>query len=228
MSAAKLLRRMGRQVRRLLGEEQSFGLAKLDWKLRPYLDFRGGIFVEAGANDGLNQSNTLYFEKYRGWTGLLVEPVPELAERCRRNRPVCVVENCALVAEDYPSPTVPMTYCNLMSVVRGGMKTAAEEEGHVRVGCEIQNVERYELESPARTLTQVLLGHGFERFDFLSLDVEGYELAALRGLDLERFRPAWMLIEARYRIEIESFLSPLYDPVAELSVHDVLFRRRGC
>src|SRR5262245_59004648 len=126
MSAANLFRRMGRQVRHLLGEEQSFGLAQLDWKLRPYLDFCDGIFVEAGANDGLRQSNTLYFEKYRGWTGLLVEPVPELAERCRRNRPGCVVENCALVAEDYAAATVPMTYCNLMSVVRGGMKSSAE------------------------------------------------------------------------------------------------------
>lgn len=35
---------------------------------------QGGVFVEAGAYNGEHLSNTLYFERYRGWTGLLVEP----------------------------------------------------------------------------------------------------------------------------------------------------------
>jgi hypothetical protein len=35
----------------------------------------GGVFIELGANDGLTQSNTAFFEFSRGWTGLLVEPV---------------------------------------------------------------------------------------------------------------------------------------------------------
>ena len=44
----------------------------LDAKLEQHLDFDGGFFVEAGANDGLTQSNTYYFERWRGWRGLLV------------------------------------------------------------------------------------------------------------------------------------------------------------
>jgi hypothetical protein len=38
---------------------------------------RGGFFIEAGAHDGVEASNTLYFEKKMGWTGLLVEPNPD-------------------------------------------------------------------------------------------------------------------------------------------------------
>ena len=38
----------------------------------------GGFYVEAGAYDGEELSNTLLFELYRNWTGLLVEPNPEV------------------------------------------------------------------------------------------------------------------------------------------------------
>ena len=33
-----------------------------------------GFFIEAGANDGLNQSNTFLLESVLKWNGLLVEP----------------------------------------------------------------------------------------------------------------------------------------------------------
>jgi hypothetical protein len=42
-------------------------------------DFQqNGTFVEAGANDGVTESNTLALETEYGWTGLLAEPVPWL------------------------------------------------------------------------------------------------------------------------------------------------------
>src|SRR5215471_8305446 len=37
---------------------------------------RGGVFVEFGALDGLETSNTLFFERERGWDGLLIEANP--------------------------------------------------------------------------------------------------------------------------------------------------------
>ena len=79
---------------------------------------------------------------------------------------------------------------------------------------------------PARTLSAILESHGVRRIDLLCLDLEGYEPSALRGLDLERHRPAWMLVEAWNRPAIEDLLAPWYDPVAELSHHDVLYRIR--
>ena len=36
---------------------------------------KDGFFVEAGADDFMLNTNTLYFERLHGWTGLLVEPV---------------------------------------------------------------------------------------------------------------------------------------------------------
>lgn len=214
-------------ARRLLRRFQrpSFALNDLDRKLLRWLDRRGGFFIEAGANDGITQSNTLYFERYRGWTGLLVEPIPELAERCRRNRPGCIVENAALVARGDPRDEVSMQYCNLMSIVEGAMKSEAADREHLERGRAVQRIDTYEVKVRARTMDDVLAEHCITRVDFLSLDVEGYELEVLKGMT--SVRPDYMLIEVRDRPAVEAWLKPAYDAVALLSHHDVLFRRRS-
>ena len=200
-----------------------YGLNELDRKLERYLDFDRGTFVEAGANDGVNQSNTFYFERHRGWRGLLVEPVPDLAERCRRNRPKAVVEACALVPFERAGETVTMTYANLTSIVRGAMKTPEEEARHIASGSALQNVAPYELQVVGRPLSELLDRHGLAPVDLLSLDVEGFELQALKGIDFTRHRPRFILVEARYREEIDAFLAPHYAVRDVLSHHDVLY-----
>lgn len=78
---------MKRLLRNRLGKmKRYYGLGELDQKLEAWLDYDGGYFVELGANNGLKQSNTAYFEKWRGWTGVLVEPIPHLYLQCRQNR----------------------------------------------------------------------------------------------------------------------------------------------
>lgn len=204
-----------------------YGLNDLDKKLEPYIDFDEGIFVEAGANDGQTQSNTAYFARHRGWRGLLVEPIPELAARCRVARPESVVENCALVASDAEGQFVPMTYCGLMSVVEGGWSDPEAERAHVETGRQIQSLTTYHVDVPGRSLSSLLDRHKMTHVDLLSLDVEGFERQALEGLDLRRHRPRFILVEARFREEIDKLLLPYYEVVAELSHHDVLYRAKS-
>jgi len=207
-------------------QKQYYGLNELDRKLEPYIDFDNGIFVEAGANDGQTQSNTAYFARHRGWRGLLVEPIPELAARCRVARLESVVENCALVAPDADGQTVPMTYCGLMSVVEGGWSDPAAERAHVETGKQVQSLTTYHVDVPARSLSALLDQHNMTHVDLLSLDVEGFERQALEGLDLKRHRPRFILVEARFREEIDRLLLPYYEAIAELSHHDVLYRAK--
>jgi FkbM family methyltransferase len=210
-----------------LGRRRSFALNELDRQIEPFLDFDRGTFIEAGANDGLQQSNTLYFERYRQWTGLLVEPIPDLATRCRRNRPRCRVENVALAPHGHPQTHLAMRFCGLMSVVKGGMKSFREELEHVQAGSACQRLQPYDVTVPVATLSDLWDRHQLEEVDLLSLDVEGYELQALQGLDFDRHRPGWMLIEARYREDIDAYVLPWYEAIAELSHHDVLYKRRA-
>lgn len=209
----------------------SYGLDRLDRTLERWLDMDGGVFIEAGANDGVFASNTLYFERHRGWSGLLVEPIPELAERCLRNRaPRTGVALCALGGPEEAGRIVPLTYCNLMSVVRGAFADPAEEREYIRLGREAQPdmvEDTYEVFAAIRTLSSLIDAFGLRRVDLLVLDVEGFERQALRGLDLARHRPRFILVEAVFHeVEIRNWLSTHYDFVAELGHKDLLFRAR--
>ena len=207
--------------------QRHFALNDLDKKLEQYLNFDGGVFVEAGANDGVKQSNTLHFEACRGWHGLLIEPVPELARKCRLNRPRSIVEAVALVAPMEAGRPVTLRYADLMSVIKGGMKTAEEEQKHVEAGIKVQELSNtFDIEVPSATLSRLLDKHGISQVHLLSLDLEGYERKALEGLDFSRHRPQFILVEARYRKEIEQYLAPYYELKEELSHHDLLFQCR--
>ena len=211
-----------------LGIPRSFALNELDLKLdRIMSGKRGGFFIEAGANDGLAQSNTLFFERFRGWSGLLVEPIPENFERCQTNRPTAIVANAALVPFDFVEPTVQMRYCNLMSMVKGGLRSAEDEAVHIEAGGKVQGgIGTYEVAVRARSLQSILDYHGIKYADLVVLDVEGFEAPVLRGIDFNRFEASNLLIEARYQDEIEEAIGERYEMVEQLSYHDLLYRPR--
>jgi FkbM family methyltransferase len=203
----------------------------LDQKLERHMDFDGGFFVEAGANDGVAQSNTYYFEKIRGWTGLLVEPEPTLAAVCRRNRRASVVQ-AALVAVEVPMATVELHVAGLMSTVTGAMGDAEATARHVQAGLAVQNLTvTRRVRAPARTLSALLDEAGISRpIDLLSLDVEGAEPGALRGIDYERHAPKFICVEVRDAVAITAVLEPRYrllEVLADVGSHrDLLYTMR--
>lgn len=206
------------------------GLRGLDRLLEGHLDFDDGRFIEAGANDGFKQSNTYYFEKLRGWTGLLIEPVPALAAEARRNRHGPVIE-AALVAPEAVG-IAELQFAGLMSTLTGALGDSAATRHHVELGLQLQRLPAtYTLQVPARTLSSILDEVGWSgEIDLLSLDVEGGEPGALRGVDWERHAPRYLCIEARNRPAVEAALGSRYDVVAVLTdtgtSQDVLYRRR--
>jgi FkbM family methyltransferase len=197
----------------------------MDAKLNEILDLDGGYFVEAGANDGFTQSNTYWLERFRGWTGLLIEPMPELADEARRSRPQASVRQCALVPFDYEEPTVHMRFGDLMSTVDG-----VHEDDWETLGTVLGWRDSYEADVEARTLSSVLDEVNAPEVDLLSLDVEGFEAPVLRGLDLDRHAPRYVLVEihneSRDRPKIDEVLAERYTAEGWLSPLDLLYVRR--
>ncbi|WP_395752795.1 FkbM family methyltransferase [Prosthecobacter sp.] len=173
----------------------------LDLQLERLLPRRGGWYVEAGAYDGFQQSNTYYFAKMKGWRGVLVEPLPPLAQRCKKRRRESNVVCCALGAPENAGSTVKLRHAGLMTMVRGALADDATEHARASSGLQGQGLPPLEqfVEAPVRTLTDVLVETGTPwDFDLLSLDVEGFEADALRGLDLSRFVPRAICVEVRH------------------------------
>jgi hypothetical protein len=61
-------------------------LNSLDKKLLKYLNFKDGFYIECGAYDGVNQSNTWYFEKNLNWKGVLIEPNKKNFSELKKNK----------------------------------------------------------------------------------------------------------------------------------------------
>ena len=203
------------------------GKYNLDFILEAYLPTKG-VFLEVGAIDGLYASNTYYLERMRGWSGILIEPVPYFFRECVRHRKKSKVFNCALVSSDYKHPTVPMVFA---SCGETAVKSTTSPDGEKRSDKNKQRATehgRYEFDAPARTLTSVLEEAGVSEIDFFSLDVEGYEIQVLSGLDMVRFRPKWLLVECltpESKAGMQDFLSARnYEFVAQVTPRDLLWR----
>lgn len=206
-----------------------FGLDDLDRALSVHLDFDNGYFVELGANDGVTQSNTLYFEKFRGWSGVLVEPTPHNFLKCRANRSSRTrIFCCACTAFDYAEKFVEVAYSNLMTTPIGLDSDISDPIAHAHEGRRFlaPTDAVFTFGARARPLNDLLIEAGSPTtIDLLSLDVEGAEMEVLKGMDHDRFRFRYMCVECRDIDRMTAYLNTKgYELVEKLSGHDFLFR----
>ena len=145
---------------------------------------REGVFLEAGANDPKELSQTYLLES-QGWTGALVEPVPECCERLRAERPGSRVFQNALGAPDQRG-MLRLSIPDGVTALASGLSAGAQPGEGERV-----------VEAEFITLNEVLAQAGIGRLDYLSLDLEGMELEALKGLDFKAHAPRLIVIEDR-------------------------------
>jgi FkbM family methyltransferase len=182
----------------------------LDKKLLKYLNFKDGFYIECGANDGVNQSNTWYFEKILKWRGILIEPNEKLFKNLKNNRSSKnIFKNVALVSEDFKNKNeeIYLSENNLESKL-----TNVKNPTNQKVVTE--------------TLNNILKEFNVNKINFFSLDVEGYEEEVLRGLNLNIFDIDYILIETNNFDKINIMLkNSNYTLQEKLSFHDYLFKK---
>ena len=160
-----------------------------------------GVFLEAGANDPQLLSQTYLLEK-RGWTGILIEPVPKCCEALRRVRTRSHIFQNALGSPQHRGMLrlrVPFGCSELTHAVADDGATASDIEAVSSIAERRQGASKDDeiIEAPFITIDEALRRARVDRLDFLSLDLEGFELPALQGLDFARVRPRVVIIEDR-------------------------------
>lgn len=145
-----------------------------------------GTCLEIGALDGVELSITLHFEQ-KGWSCILIEANPELAEKARSSRGALVF-SCAAGRE---SGTTELL------VAKGAeyLSTTNPTDHHIsrilHAGATIQRIR-----VPVMRVDDLLQQAGVSTLDFATIDVEGGELEVLRGFDLHKWRPKVLVVEA--------------------------------
>jgi FkbM family methyltransferase len=159
-----------------------------------------GLFVDVGAArpDYLSVS-ALY--RGLGWRVLAVEPNPEFAALQRRAGAEVLEYACGTRDED----DVEFTLVNQHGQAYEGGQVSYESFSSLGIKKEYaelkKDLDTRKIRVKLRRLETILRQHApeVERIDILSIDVEGWELEVLQGLDLPRRRPRVMVIENLFR-----------------------------
>jgi FkbM family methyltransferase len=190
-----------------------------------------GFYVDVGCNhERLHSVTRLFYE--RGWSGINIDANPKMAaEFGRRNRDISVVAGVGesdgqLEFREYP--------------LHDGLSTFDDDVKAFHEPSQYPHIDHL---VRVRTLSSILDEFDVDRIDYLKIDVEGLEAAVLRGLDLDRYRPTVVVVEAsraeecadlllprRYRLEFFDGLNVYYvdDDAVDVSIHNYAGRVLHC
>jgi len=163
---------------------------------------KNGIFIEAGACDGIVNSNTYLMEKSFSWDGLLIEPIKDYFQELKNNRNVMCM-NYALSSKIDNSVDFLITDSKDLSTLKG----YEDSDYH------LENRQNHKLTKVnTTTLNNLLMELSFPKdIDFLSLDTEGSELEILNTINFEKYKIKIICVEHNFNINRENIYKFLHD-----------------
>jgi Methyltransferase FkbM domain len=145
-----------------------------------------GFFVEFGATNGVDLSNSYLLEKQFQWNGILAEPARCWREALKRNRG-CIIDNRCVwekSGEQLQFKEVAIPELSTIEVF-----TEKDRNAPLRADGELYPVTTV-------SLNDLLGEHKAPRIiDYMSVDTEGSELRILSAFDFDRYDVRAMSIE---------------------------------
>ncbi|MEM7212438.1 MAG: FkbM family methyltransferase [Pseudomonadota bacterium] len=183
--------------------------------------FRGkreGTFVEIGGYDGITGSNCLFFELLRGWRGILIEPSPTFFKQASSFRRATCLQ---LALADQEGEAEFMDIQEGYSQMSG---LTASYDPKLRETVEADPRHKGELITvKTKTLASILEQNFLTEVDYISLDVEGGEMAVLSGFPFDQFKvTAWTIENNTGDTKIPALMRDKgYKRVEALGVDDI-------
>jgi len=159
-----------------------------------------GFFVEFGATDGINLSNSYFFERRRGWTGILAEPSKQFHHILGDNRTAKIDTRCVWKESG--------KQIQFLEVGDTGVSTIESFSKNDNRSFLRKETGRYDVETIS--LVDLLLFHNAPKnIDYLSIDTEGSEYDILQAIDFDSVCFSVITVEHNYtgaREKISSLL----------------------
>ena len=167
-----------------------------------YNNKEGGFFIEIGASDGLQLSNTYLLEKKYKWKGICCEPIPNNFEKLVINRPNCICFNEAVYNQS--GLTLAFDIANNCDLLSGIVEHIDKHKSTV-------NANKTSIQVQTISLLDVLNKANAPAFiEYMSLDTEGSEYEILKNFDFEKYTFGLIDVEHNYveprRTEIKNLL----------------------
>jgi len=161
---------------------------------------RGGTYLEMGALDGVQYSNTLFYEQTMSWKGVLIEPGAKFG-LLARNRGAGSKTGSRNTLHN-------LAVCNTPGNVTFQYLTGREAEGGLDhpVRMHDKNAQILTRTVKCDTLGNILKASGVARVDLFSLDVEGRELEVLQSMDWNVTFNVLVMERTKDHAEIEALL----------------------
>ena len=194
--------------------------------LKEYINYKNGFYIEIGANDGVRQSNTLYFEKFKNWRGILVEPSKRYNNLIKNRKKKNYFFNVACCSFESINKYRSFYYADLHTLSKNNInqKDLASFQKEVETHFS-GKVEEFKIEQiPLNEL--LIKSKAPEIIDFFSLVVEGDELSILKGINFDVYKFKLLLIEGE-KTEVTKFLLEKNYKVLKRLKYDVLYQHNG-
>lgn len=153
-----------------------------------------GTYIDIGACHPIEYNNTYYFYQ-KGWSGVCIEPNPDLAGFFSQFRPADKFLPLA-IGENQETKSLHRfsnPQWNTFDLKRI-QRIERRYNGRVKyLGAVDIEVEK---------LSNVVEGLNLQSIDLLSVDVEGFEISVFRGFDFDRIRPKLIVFESIIPIEL--------------------------
>jgi len=185
-------------------------LNQLDKKMLEFINYENGFFIECGANNGIDQSNTWYFEKNLNWSGILIEPLNKQFWELKKNRSKKnKFFNLALCSSEIE---------NILLMENNDLVSKSVIDSGKTANSNFESVN-------SQTLTKILDEVSAPSLiDFFSLDVEGFEDQVIKGINFDKYNFKYFLIETQNDEVINFLINKNYIFIKKLSHHDLLFK----
>ena len=150
---------------------------------------RKGFFVEFGATNGFEFSNTFLLESRFGWDGILCEPAKIWHEALHRNRAVAIDHRSVYSSSGETLTFLETKAAELSTIVGYGLDDSL---AHLR-----SQAKNYPVETVS--LLDLLKHHNAPKhIDLLSVDTEGSEFEILNAFDFSQFSFGAIVVEHNY------------------------------